>query len=420
MSTLKDFNENSIFRTNALKHLQTVDESFAAFTVVEKSSWLWLFCAMTIILAFTTWAFFGRVAIQVSARGITLAANSKFVSIYSSFSGIATSLKVKPGMKVKRGDILATIYNPFVAQDLKDTQQQYVESCKRMQTYITQYKDIFNGQVRKYQQSCQMLSEKKQHLQDRLKTTQFIYSKKQGLYKKRFVTIIDVENAKNDYLAAREALTMLQQALYDQQLQFNQARQELFDQLNRRYTEYLTIKHHLDSIQLKNNHGSFIVSHVDGIVNHINFTLDDFVMAGKPLFTIISGGTSNQLEALIFINHADGKKVRTGMDVYLLPSEFSAYDYGYIHGRVVEVSEYPASKESANVYLANMNLVDEFFSSGVPFMVRVVLLQNKENKNQLSWTSKTPAPNLIKPGTLVSADINIESASPFHFLLKKW
>lgn len=126
---------------------------------------------------------------------------------------------------------------------------------------------------------------------------------------------------------------------------------------------------------------------------------------------------SSDFFALVFVNHADGKKISPGMNAYVLPSTVSVYDYGYIKAKVFSVSEYPVSKETAYAYLGNKSLVDEFFSKGTPIMLKLVLCNNEKNKKQFDWTSKIAAPVTIRPGTKIDVKIIYKESSPVQLLV---
>jgi hypothetical protein len=138
------------------------------------------------------------------------------------------------------------------------------------------------------------------------------------------------------------------------------------------------------------------------------------------LFFREQGVASSPLEALVFVSHNEGKKINSGMSVYLLPTTLSAYEYGYIKGTVLSVSAYPASKESVYSYLGNMSLVDEYFIEGAPFVVRIALDKNSQTKSGLSWTSKRGAPFSIDVGSTVTAKIINHQYHPLDLLLRQY
>ena len=183
-----------------------------------------------------------------------------------------------------------------------------------------------------------------------------LYKKKKKLFEKQYLTQVDLLKAKEEFIAAKEELSNPNKNAY------------------------------LKSSKLSSY----------AVVNSANTSLD----------------------ALIFIDHAQGKKISQGMNAYILPNTFSAYDYGYIHGRVVSVSEYPISKQLAYSYLGNMNLVDDFFINGAPYIAKIRLQRSSDTNSGLAWTTRYGAPFSIQPGTIVLAKVTYKKCSPIKFLSK--
>jgi hypothetical protein len=127
-----------------------------------------------------------------------------------------------------------------------------------------------------FNEAQQLMAENLNAHEEKVSVLQDLLARKQSLYKKHYLTISDVEAAREAYLAAKEELTGV-------------ARQ-------------------------------------------------NYVAINRP-FTSATHTLHPVLDALVFVTHAEGKKILAGMQVYVLPNSVSLYDYGYIHGKVVDVSE---------------------------------------------------------------------------------
>ncbi len=207
------------------------------------------------------------------------------------------------------------------------------------------------------QRSENRLADSLKDRKEKMLFLEHLYAKKIKLYQKHYLTIVDLEKAKEEYQAAKEDLA--------------------------------------------------------------NVTKGNYLNISKPVFVNKPTSRHADLEALVFISHDEGKKVAVGMMVYLLPSTLSLFQYGYIMGEVINVSEYPASKESVYSYLGNMNLVDEFFMTGVPYLVKIKLIKNIMNKSGLEWTSKLGSPFQIEPGATLTANIISKNCSPLQLLIQQ-
>jgi hypothetical protein len=147
--------------------------------------------------------------------------------------------------------------------------------------------------------------------QEKLTILKTLFDKQKDLYQQHYITINELEKGREDYLNAKEQLSVI-------------SRQSVISTL-------------------------------------------------KPRFNLAPGGVNQTLDALIFVSHEQGKKIIAGDVAYILPNLVSVFEYGYVVSKVISVSEYPVSKDAVNSYLGNIGLVDEFFGNSVPFMVRVRL-----------------------------------------------
>ena len=123
--------------------------------------------------------------------------------------------------------------------------------------------------------------------------------------------------------------------------------------------------------------------------------------------------------AIIFLDPHIAPKVIKGMRTFLLPSMYSAYQYGYIRGQIAEITAYPVSRELALPYIGNQDLISSFFSGNTPFMAIVTLLKNKNSEQGLAWTSKNGSQLEILPGTFVTAEIEMKRCSWVQLLTRQ-
>jgi hypothetical protein len=192
---------------------------------------------------------------------------------------------------------------------------------------------------------------------DKILSLKNLFNKKKQLYDKRYLTVVELLKAKDEYLIAKEELA-------------------------------------------NPNKGSYLPL--------TSISVDDSI-----------DSSTATLNALIFINHEQGKKIAVGMKAFILPNMFSMYDYGYIQGEVISISEYPISKPIAYSYLGNMNLVDDFFLQGSPYIAKIRLNRNSATPSGLLWTTKI-GPNLtVHPGTMVSVKIIYKECAPIGLISKK-
>lgn len=425
--SLNPYNRNPIFRENAIKHLASGDEQSEFFTIISAPSWLWLLSVSICTIVFVSWLLLGHINLTVEGQGITMTANGKVFSVRAEQAGEIMTLNAQAGNHIKKGDVLATVYNPYVEESFNFAKEKYQHIAADYFQFNTESQLLHQELNQQLDHTQQLLKQKMQHCANTLADLYSLYIKKSDLYKKHYLTLIDLEHAKDEYLIKQDELVVLKQSLLDSNMRFKKDHDQLNLNQSVRYHDYLLAKHEFDLKRLEMDHGNRILSNQGGIINSVNVMQGDYVTAGQQLLTIVCDSTpvdrakqDHKLEALIFVSQADGKKINHGMNAYILPNDLSVYDFGYIKGQVIGVSAYPATKESVYAYLGNASLVDHYFVNTVPYMVRIALTIKEQTKNQLLWTTKRGSAHCVKPGNAVSAKIIINRVSPLKLFLQKY
>ena len=105
------------------------------------------------------------------------------------------------------------------------------------------------------------------------------------------------------------------------------------------------------------------------------------------------------------------------MEVKLSPSTVEVEKFGYIKGKVIQVSEYPATFDGMMNTLQNKELVQSFFTGMPPIAVRIALNVDENNSSGYEWTSGDGPEVEIKSGTLCSSKIIIKNKRPISLIL---
>lgn len=408
---------DNLFRSNAINKLNVVNDLQNPLRIINPGSIIWLCVAALLITSITTWGIFGEISTNIQSSGIILNKNSQVLPMLASHPGNVTEIFVKPGDQIKKNTLMATIKNPFLESDLIYLQQTHTNNKKILTEFRNEYETRSQTLSQQLTQQEVFLKNSIALKRTRLHTLNSILLKKKEIYLKHYLTIVDLEHATEEYNIAKEDLDKTILTLQELPIKLKQLQTELNEKMDKYTANFIDSKHNLEKKIVENRQGSLITSPVDGKIISIHITRGSPIAAGKTLFTVLTDNAEKNLEAIVFINHTDGKKISVGMETYILPNTMTPYEHGYIKGKVVNISEYPASKESVFYYLGNMNLVDEFFKNGVPFIAKIQLLTNTQTKSGLSWTTKKGAPYPINPGSTISAKIINKKAAPIQFLI---
>jgi multidrug efflux pump subunit AcrA (membrane-fusion protein) len=168
--------------------------------------------------------------------------------------------------------------------------------------------------------------------------------------------------------------------------------------------------------------GARVISPYAGQVLELRTSTGSVVNVGSPVVSLeaLHQG-QKKLEAVLFLEAGDGKKVRPGMLAEITPSTVKREEFGFIPSLVTSVSKFPATQQGMMLTLGSEELVKQFSQSPV-IEVRIELVEDPTSPSGYQWSSKGPDVS-IEDGTLCSANIVVEQRRPISLvipLFKKW
>ena len=186
---------------------------------------------------------------------------------------------------------------------------------------------------------------------------------------------------------------------------------------------------------------SQIVSRFSGRVAQVLSARDELVHEGAPVVLLHSPkaerGDDDEEElpydSIVFVPAGDGKKIDVDDVVEVSPTTVKREEHGFIRGRVVAVSELPATKLAMESALQHPELVDTFlkrYSPGVLLRVHVKLDEAKtshtpvraahsdsDDTNHFEWSSTSGRTRPLKTGTMCQAAIVVEKRTLISLVL---
>ena len=148
---------------------------------------------------------------------------------------------------------------------------------------------------------------------------------------------------------------------------------------------------------------------VDGTVIELTVNEGEQVAAGVPLVRVLRGsGQGSDMQALVFIPDARGKRVRPGMEAQVVPATARLQRDGFLVGRVEWVAELPSTRESMLRVLKNSTYVDQLMRAGPPYQATVTLERDPASPSGLRWSAGRGPAEPIQVGTLAEAKIVVD------------
>ena len=158
-----------------------------------------------------------------------------------------------------------------------------------------------------------------------------------------------------------------------------------------------------------------VVSLFSGRIDSVVVEKGMLLKRGQSIAVVKEG--NEPLQAFIFVPGEQGKQLKKGMRVQVLPSTVKAEEYGYIEGKVTSVSQFPVTKDEMFLLLENQSLVDTLRTGDAQLRVDVKLHKDQATPSGFEWSSSHGPPFTITRGTLCSATFVLGEKRPIELVL---
>ena len=426
-------NRQKIFRQAALDRLASPDQIDRPLRVVSSTGWLALFVLLSALAVFLYWVTTANAPIKVNARGIIISSGG-LNQIIANTQGRLKTFNIRSGDTINSGDIVATFVQTELQRELDTAKAGLVDSRLRYDQLSSFYHENDRREKTLANERVGTIKQTRKRLRERLALLRKKQANIARLFKKRIITediLIQVQLELSD---VRERLAVLDDEektiAIRKQERLSKQKLELLD-------EQLKIKQHQRSTErLKSRLGEQLnlTSSHSGRVLEVMVSAGDVVEPGKALATIapIAPVTSVDPEeeeeeesgaaitAFVYVNPADGKRIHPGMLTEISPSAFRPEEYGYMLGKVESVSELPATIEGMSQVLKNEQLARELTQAGVPFEVRVTLLNDASTPSGYQWSSSRGPDAKITAGMLLNARVVVDRLRLINMLIPQF
>ncbi len=401
------------FRKSALEKLSTPEKLDQLIKVTGPKAWIAL---LTVSLALSTgiaWAVFGKVKTKLNAVGVVL--GGQVHEVVATSSGQLVKLKVAIGDKVKEGDIIAAIQQPELIQQIESAKAVLADrklEMGKLMSYGSQGSQLEGELISQNRVSIlgEIESEKKKlaFLNNQLES-------ENNLLNKGLIVKSQVANTKQQIDASQNTIERLKSQMVEtsnRKLNIGYDLQQKITLQNQRIAE---AERNLQFISERYETQSNIRSSYSGEVVEVLTDAGVVVGAGTPLFKLKNQDEdklSNKLKGVLYIPSQDGKKIKKGMEAFVVPSTVQPQEFGFIKGKVTYISDFPITQQGMMNSVKNDQLAKGLLSSGPLFEVHVEFEKDADSFSGFKWTSAKGPEIAIKEGTSCMGKITIKQENP--------
>jgi HlyD family secretion protein len=408
---------NKVFRQAVLDRLASPEHLHTLMQVTDPKGWLALLGCGVLLATAVVWGFLGKIPTKVEASGILLY-SAGLADVVALGQGQISSLQVEVGDTINKGQVIAEVAQPELAEQIKAFKSRLEElKVNYERAKLQGGRDVglrmqASAEERKNLDSAAAGAEARtQELRDRLDSQQRLFEK--GLVTKETLD------------GTREALRSAE--LTAQSMQSNRQRLIVDDFSAQRANEVAVTgeamqvqdaQRQLDLLEEKFEQNSRIVSTYQGRVIEVRAMVGDVVAPGKPVVSVELMGEKGSIEALLYVDSRQGKTLRAGMEVQLSPSIVKKERHGLLLGKVRTVESFPSTRQGMMRVLHNEQLVDSFLAetNGTPIGVRAELIAEPSTPSGYRWTSGTGPDVTLTSGTRCTGYVTTRTQRPIELV----
>lgn len=406
-----------MMQESSVDRLTTPEQLDKLMVVTRPITWLGLIGLMGLIVVSIGWSAIARIPVTVAASGILITPSGLF-DVVSGSQGRIAGLEVEPGMVVESGQIIGTLDQADLEQEVTAARAQLEEAeaqLERLRDFFERERDVrtasFEARRDALRQSTVYTEERVVGLRERLAFELELVEQDLIIRQRPIDTQIEINDALASLasMAAEQTQLLIEEETFlienERQVLENEADVALLrldlesrlDQLGRQST--LTTPYSGRVLELKVNRGE-IVSPGDALFSLLPED-DDGLQDGLPSDAV-------PLVAYLYAEPAEGKKVQPGLEVMISPSTVGREQYGTLVGRVRSVAEVPSSGDGMLRVLRNERLVAQLSEEAAPIEIIVDLERDSSTASGFRWSSSEGPPETVNTGTLATAEIKID------------
>lgn len=405
-----------LFRKVALDRLSSPEQLDVVVQVVTLKSWITLTPFLGLLGLATLWGFFGSIPTKVTGKCMLIQTGG-LRDVTAGAPGRITAIKVAVGDTVKPGQVVALVAQPDLAERIESANGRLAELRRQEAELETQIANSQRLSKSLLSQQSAALERQLKAAQDRNKVMTEWYQAQQTLFKQGLLTRQGLLEAERQVAASQQEVETAQSQIQEAGLRGAENDKRALQEISVVRNQIGETRSSIDLLRASLANASAVVSSYGGRVVELKARPGTLVSQGGALLTVEANeGGVNELEAVIYIAAAEGKKVDVKMEAQIVPSTVKREEHGFMLATVESVSEYAATAESMMSVLQNPQIVQELSAGSSPIEVRA-RLQPASTASGFRWSSELGPPFKVRTGTLGTAEIVVYQQAPITLVI---
>ncbi len=409
----------SKYRLPALEAAIAVERHDDHLEVLDPRTWIAGLAVVGLLSAALAASAIIDVPVNVETRGIIVAPGG-VIDIVSDTQGILGDLQVKVGDTVTPGMALAVVEQPDVRLELAAAEaklhddQAFLTRIRGDQARETGALDEFRTRRdAALTENVELLQKHRDSISERLGVLRDLSSRQ--IVAQDRVLAANAEFIMVEAQIAQAERERNQLALDDATRRIQRERDEL--EASRRVAE---ASRATDAIRQRLERLGVVRANYGGRVIELKTDGGEAVQRGTAIMVVERQdvAASRLPVTIAYFSAEDGKKIEVGQPVEVSPVNVERGENGFIRGRVVQISDAPASTQGMLRVLHNDQLVSNFTAQmSAPFEALIALDTRADAPGELDWSSDRKPDKAVEPGTLATVSVTVKKVRLISLIL---
>ena len=408
-----------VFRQIALERISSPEQLDRLLTLIHPKEWIAGVVMAVLTGCAVVWSIYGSLPTNVAAEGIIIRQGG-MQDVVALATGQVTVVHHGVGDFVDEGDAVAEIAQTELITELDNKQARLSELRIRHQELLAFGTRNIEKRAKQTKLARTNLRRDIESARRRLEWLEEKVENQQKLYEQGIVTKEEVQETRLEVADKKADIRGWRAALGETSVSGEESEESRMAEIQASELRISEAERGLRALQERFSQNSTIVSPHVGRVIEQRVNPGDLVAPGSPILSLdptTADTDPSELEVLLYVQAAEGKKVQPGMRVRISPSTARREEYGFIEGIVSSVSQFPASRRGMLRVLGNEELVDQFLRSGPALSVTATLNLDPATTSGFEWSSGEGPDELLTSGTPCSATITVREQAPITLVL---
>jgi HlyD family secretion protein len=409
--------KKSVFRKKSVEELSSPDQLDQLMQVTTSKGWIALITFCAFLGAALLWGVVGSVPTRVQGTGVIIKTGGIY-DVMPLASGQVTDVRVRPGDRVEKGQVIARVEQPELRDKLKQVREE-LEVLRSRHRRLKQFQekdtelqvDLVKQERESYRASISDAQERIDWLTEKVDS-------QQNLLEEGLITKKTLLNTKNQLQSAQQRIARLRSKLKQTTLKkltsVNQRQQEVSRSRSKIDKLELQVKQLKEQLQTD----SEVTSPHAGRIIEVLVEPGGLAQRGRAIARLDRpGGGPQDLQAVVYIPGTDGKKVKSDMEVHVSPTTVKKEEFGSIKAEVSRVSEFPATPARMQRVLNNDQLVKMLAAKNAPYEMYASLKVDPSTFSGYKWSSSSGPQTHIRSGTMCQATVTVKERRPIELVM---